>query len=544
MDERFWESVVSSLTKGVMVTDPHQPDNPIIYVNPAFEQLSGYTAAEVLGRNSRFLHGGDQNQPGLDDIRAAFGKERSAHVTLRNYRKDGSPYWIELINSPIHNADGQLLYYLGVLTDISQNKHAELALLESERFIQHVANTMPGILYIFDLVENQMIYVNREIGFILGYAPDAIQRMGSSLFETLMHPDDARTLPELLGRFRKVRDGELVETEYRLRHANGEWRWLSSLDAVFTREADGAPRQIVGIAQDVTMRKQAEQEVLRLNTELEQRVRERTEELSATVRQLKREIVEREMAEAALRQSKYDLEKRVTERTMKLTEVNRRLRHLTQQVVKAQEEERKRLSRELHDEAGQALTTLTLSLDLIAEDLPEEAAVFRERLDESAVLAKSIMEQMRRISHNLRPPALDKLGLSAALDNICKDFAKRTRITVNYNSPTEAITMPDTVGICLYRFLQEALTNVAKHAGAGAVRVNLEWLSGPGWVSLSVEDDGKGFDWEGLAAGALPGGIGLKGTQEQFESLGGGLLIESRPGEGTRLVGYLPSTAD
>ena len=151
---------------------------------------------------------------------------------------------------------------------------------------------------------------------------------------------------------------------------------------------------------------------------------------------------------------------------------------------------------------------------------------------------------MRRISHNLRPPALDKLGLNAALDNICKDFAKRTRVAVDYHGTTEIINVPDTIGICLYRFLQEALTNIAKHAEAAAVRVNLEWLSGPGWVSLSVEDDGKGFDWEAITAGDLPGGIGLKGTQEQFESLSGGLLIESRPGEGTRLIGYLPNRAE
>lgn len=414
MDERFWESLVSSLTQAVMVINPRQPGNPIVYVNPAFEQLTGYTADEAVGRKGWFLHGDDLDQPALDEIRAALQEERPVQAKLCNYHKDGSPFWVELSLSPVHDAEGRLLQYACVLTDITHSKQSE----------------------------------------------------------------------------------------------------------------------------------QAEEEVRRLNTELEGRVHERTEELSATIRQLKQEVIEREMAEAALRQSKYDLEQRVTERTMKLTEVNRRLRRLAQQVVKAQEEERKRLSRELHDEAGQALTKITLSLDLIAEDLPEESAALREWLDETAALAKSTMDQMRRLSHNLRPPELDKLSLNAALENVCRDFAKQSRLTVAYNGASESINVPDTVGTCLYRFLQEALTNIAKHAEASSIRVSLEGLSGPGWVSLAVEDDGKGFDWEVVASGAAPGGIGLKGRQEQFESLGGGLLIESRPGEGTRLVGYLPNTTE
>jgi PAS domain S-box-containing protein len=210
-----------------------------------------------------------------------------------------------------------------------------------------------------------------------------------------------------------------------------------------------------------------------------------------------------------------------------------RLRRLTEQIVSAQEEERHRLSRELHDEAGQALTALRISLDLVREDLPMEARPLRQRLGQAIALTDTTMEELRSLAHDLRPPALDTVGLNDTLEGLCLEFAQHTKLSVDYTG-AELPVLPEAVNISLYRFLQEALTNVARHAQARHVWVALD-RDGEA-VSLSVGDDGQGFDEQaGMAAG-----IGLVGMRERLELLGGQLEIESQPGQGTRLTARIP----
>ena len=216
-----------------------------------------------------------------------------------------------------------------------------------------------------------------------------------------------------------------------------------------------------------------------------------------------------------------------------------RLRRLAQQIVSTQEEERQRLSRALHDEAGQALTALKISLELIGGDLPVELGPLRQRISDAAALTTTTMEQIRSLAQNLRPPALDALGLNPTLEGFCRDFAGRTGLSIDYLG-LELPVVPEAVNICLYRFLQEALTNVAKHAYASQVCVALRCDAKT--VSLSVEDDGRGFDTQTrLSISGWPMGIGLLGMQERLESLGGRLEVESRPGQGTRLAAHLPA---
>jgi signal transduction histidine kinase len=238
--------------------------------------------------------------------------------------------------------------------------------------------------------------------------------------------------------------------------------------------------------------------------------------------QAHQELAERKRAEEALQKSEL------------------RLRWLTQQIVTAQEEERHRLSRELHDEAGQALTALTINLDLIQADLPVEADPLRQRIAEAAALTEATMDRIRLLAQDLRPPALDAVGLIPTLEGFCQDFGARTQLHIDYAN-AELPTLPDAVNISLYRFLQEALTNVAKHANANQVQVALCYDGAT--VSLSVEDDGQGFDSDKRATMSdldQPAGMGLLGMQERLDLLGGWLEIESQPGRGTHLVACVP----
>ena len=143
------------------------------------------------------------------------------------------------------------------------------ALRESQHLIQQIAEASPNILYLYDLQEHRNIYVNREIGIILGYTPEEIQAMGSNLFTNLIHPDDLKKLASYHTQIYAAQDGEILELEYRMRHVNGEWRWLYGRDAVFKRDVDGHVVQTIGTAQDITERKRLEQEQSNLLSILE-----------------------------------------------------------------------------------------------------------------------------------------------------------------------------------------------------------------------------------------------------------------------------------
>ncbi len=149
---------------------------------------------------------------------------------------------------------------IGIGQDITSRKQAEMALQESQRFIQQIAEASPNILYIYDLKEQRNIYVNREIGTILGYAPGEIQATEVNLFQQLMHPDDLDRVIAQQAWFTSAQDDDILETEYRMKHANGEWRWLYSRDAVFSRDPQGQVRQTIGAAQDISERKRNEAE--------------------------------------------------------------------------------------------------------------------------------------------------------------------------------------------------------------------------------------------------------------------------------------------
>ena len=223
-----------------------------------------------------------------------------------------------------------------------------------------------------------------------------------------------------------------------------------------------------------------------------------------------------------------ELENRVMERT-------EQLRRLTQKVVTTQEEERQRLSRELHDEAGQALTALKISLGLIENDLPEELEVLKQRMAEAVALTKDAMDQIRHLAHDLRPPSLDMVGLNLTLEGFCREFAQRTHLNIGYTG-TNLPEISETVSTTFYRLLQEALTNVARHAQAHEVQVVLSYDDEK--LSLRVADDGRGFNGQGDAAAQMKG-IGLLGMQERLELLSGWLEIESKPGQGTTLTAYV-----
>jgi len=261
--------------------------------------------------------------------------------------------------------------------------------------------------------------------------------------------------------------------------------------------------------------KQAEATLQQERAQLEEKVRERTAELSALNQVLQAEILQRQRAEDA-----HQL-------------VRRRL-------SEAQETERGRISRELHDRLGQDLTALKLGLQNLRRQGPFAVAV-GEGLGKLETLAEGLMRDIHRLAWELRPSVLDDLGLDLALQRAADQWSRNTGVPVDLHTGADSGTkrLPQELETTLYRIAQEALTNVARHAQANRVSLLLERRSG--YVSLIVEDDGRGFDAQGaMGAPASPGRLGLLGMQERVRLAGGTLTIESSPGAGATVFARLP----
>lgn len=238
-------------------------------------------------------------------------------------------------------------------------------------------------------------------------------------------------------------------------------------------------------------------------------------------------------AESALRKAHDELEKRVAERTEELSCANAALKALSQRLVDVQEAERRFVARELHDEIGQMVTGLKLVLETSLR--PSDAAG-QAALDEAISLINDLMDRVRQLSINLRPQMLDDLGLLTALDWHFKRYSKQTGIQVQFKHTPLPERFPPRLETAIFRIVQEALTNAARHARVKELSVRL-WANA-GQAGLQVRDSGAGFD--GAAALKRGTSSGLSGMKERAELLGGEFILESAPGEGTCLTVELP----
>jgi len=218
------------------------------------------------------------------------------------------------------------------------------------------------------------------------------------------------------------------------------------------------------------------------------------------------------------------------------------LRALTGKLTDVQERERRQLARELHDEMGQALTAIRMNLAAVEKGLPPTAtAHLRERLTEAASLTEQTLEQVRELSLDLRPPMLDDLGLVPTLRWYVKRYSSRTAIQTGLTILGTERRLSATIETALYRVLQEALTNVARHAAAETVHLTLQYQATD--VMAHVADNGCGFDVDAISAREI-GSMGLLGMRERLLLLGGKFQIESAIGKGTTLCFALPLGVD
>jgi PAS domain S-box-containing protein len=267
------------------------------YVNRAAERIVRRRREEMLGRTVWEVF--PEHTP---EFESACRRAMDDGVTV-HYEEYYAPLdaWFE--NTIYPAADGITLYS----RDITARKRMEEALRERERFIHQIAELTPVVINVFDLVTERDTYISSDVFTLLGYTPEEIAQMGDPI-SPFWHPDDIPVAREQIARSKEAADGEISEFEYRVRRRDGEWRWLRTRSMPFSRDEQGAVRQIVTATLDVTERKRAEEALRRAHEELEQRVVERTRELTAANEELRKEISERKQAEELRRKANERVE--------------------------------------------------------------------------------------------------------------------------------------------------------------------------------------------------------------------------------------------
>ncbi|MCC3447661.1 MAG: PAS domain S-box protein [Microcoleus sp. PH2017_39_LGB_O_B] len=223
------------------------PTSATNFAKPASEMINR-TAHQVLPQSVADLV--------LNTIQQVIKTKQSINVEY-SYTVGDREVWLDAKVSPL-SAESVIM----VARDITDRKQAESALRESQHFIQAIADSNPNLLYVYDLIEQRNVYTNRQIATILGYGAEEIQDMGKAMLQTLVHPEDLSAFFQHIQKFDRSQGGDIIEFQYRMRHKNGEWRWMHSWDTVFLRQADGKPKQILGTSNDITDRKLAEEKLL------------------------------------------------------------------------------------------------------------------------------------------------------------------------------------------------------------------------------------------------------------------------------------------
>lgn len=261
---------------------------------------------------------------------------------------------------------------------------------------------------------------------------------------------------------------------------------------------------------------------------------QRTVELAASNEELQQEITRRKAVEDSLRASELT----TSQLLKKSRHLEQELRHLSRRLLSAQEDERKRISHELHDIVAQTLTGITVRLATLRAETAANAKGLQKKIAETQRLVRKSVDIVHRFARELRPAVLDDLGLIPALESYLKSFMERTGIRASLSAFAGVEALPGATLTVLYRIAQEGLTNVARHAKATQVSVTI--VSDEGTIRMAIHDNGTGFQVDGETHSRSTKRLGLLGMRERAEMIGGTFCVDSAPGRETTLRVEIP----
>ena len=471
------------------------PDKRWITVNDRLCQMLGYSRDELMAASWPSLTHPDDVEQNMDFFQRALNREIDGYqVEKRFIHKAGHVVHAVLSCSMIYKDDGALDYFVVLVHDITDQKRAEVSLRESEVTLQSFFDSASLMMGVVKVLADDIVHLsdNRATAEFFGTTPDAIR--GRTARQLGVLPD---ILDLWVKRYHRcIANGTPVQFEYEHGGVDGKsdsGRILSATVACIGKGADGAARCSY-VVEDVTKRRRDE---------------------------------------ALLRQAHESLERRVAERTSELVAATQRARILAQRVYEVQEDERRRLAQDLHDEIGQALTLLKLNLQQAQQ---AKAGPFPSaQLEECLAVSDQLLAQVRNLALDLRPSLLDDLGLVPAVRWYVSRQAERAGWELQLTLYDGPLALTPAQSTACFRVVQEAVTNIARHAGAKCVSVTVGVNDGR--IEVAVHDDGVGFDVNHARRLAQQGySMGLLGMEERISLVGGSLSIDSAAQRGTRIA--------
>lgn len=501
-------------------------DGTILDINQTESQLLGCNREELIGRNLADFFPDRDVLANL--LRRLANQEtiRDAEVELRG--RDGAIKRV-LIDANVFQQGGQLVHVRCFVRDITERTQAEEALrrandelelwvrqrtaelvrnnealqneiqqrrqveeaiLESEKRYRLIVETAEEGIWVMD-AEDRTTFANRKMAQMLGYSADAM--LGRSLFDFMDEAGRAIAGQNAAHGWQGVSH----QRDFKFRHRDGTELWAQLATSAIVDD-DGRYVGALAMVTDVTERKRAEQ---------------------------------------ALRQS----EEHYRELFHEAHRMQEKLRNLSNRILFAQEEERRRISRELHDEVGQALTAVNVNLAMLKRDAAQKRSAIARKIEDTQSLLEKTMVNVHRFARELRPAMLDDLGLIPALRSYMKDFGERTGIAVHLNAAVSDENLDGDQKTVLYRVAQESLNNIAKHAQARQVEATLS--SHADEVCMEIKDDGQGFSLDAQTADKASKRLGLLGMEERVRLVNGTFSVQSTPNEGTVVLVRIPVRA-
>ena len=437
-------------------------NSSIVFVSASSCVVLGYEPREMIGRQLLDLVHPDDRRAVLAESKRAFATMGPTRVQHRLQHRNGDWRWFDSAGTWYQSHAGEMRG-IGLLRDVTEGKQVEAALRDSEERLKIMFEFAPDAYFLSDLT-GTFVDGNRAAEAMVGY--DRKELIGKNFLKlSLLTPDQ---LPRAAANLAKSALGKTSgPSEFVLTRKDGSRVTVEI--RTFPVRIQGR-RLRLGIARDITERKQVEEA----------------------------------------------------------------LRALSLEHVHVREEERRKLALDIHDKLGQMLTALRMDLSRLQRTPPDSQQALREAVAEMLDICDNTLSSARRLSQELRPSILDNLGLGAAIEGEARTFEKRSNIQCQVTLRTEEGVVDGDRAIVLFRILQEALTNVARHAEASRVRVELS--EGDGTLELRVRDDGKGFV-EGRTGSHT---LGLLGMRERATACGGGVTIQSAPNRGTTVTAWLP----